>query len=162
MDALKNLEEIGLGSRLKRVSEYMMRETQLVYDELNIDFDPYLFSTFKIIKNHKGVTNTEITDSLKISQPATTQAINKLYKKGLILLKEDKLDKRKKNIYLSNKGKQLVKNIAPVWNSIEHTIKEYTTIESESLTTHLNKLEAKFDAKPFSKAIISHIKNENN
>ena len=50
MDALRGFGNLGLGSRLKRISEFMMRETQLVYDEFNIDFDPYLFAVFKIIK----------------------------------------------------------------------------------------------------------------
>ena len=157
MDALKGLGEIGIGSRLKRVSEYMMRETQIVYDVFNIDFDPYLFPSFKIIKNKNGVTNTEITNSLHTSQPATTQVINKLLKKELILLKEDKLDKRKKVIVLSKKGKVLIKNVTPIWNSIEHIIKEYTNITSNSLVEHLNILEEKFNTKTFSKAIIEHI-----
>ena len=37
MDALKGLGALGLGSRLKRLSEHMMKETQLVYDYFNID-----------------------------------------------------------------------------------------------------------------------------
>lgn len=157
MDALQGIGEIGMGSRLKRVSEYMMRETQIVYDTFHIDFDPYLFPTFKIIKNKDGVTNTEINASLRTTQPATTQAINKLVKKGLIELKEDKSDKRKKIIHLSEKGKKLVQKVTPIWNSIEHTIKEYTQIESSSLIEHLNILESKFNKKGFSEAIIEHI-----
>ncbi len=157
MDALKGFGEIGMGSRLKRMSEYMMRETQLVYDEFNIDFDPYLFPIFKIIENKKGVTNTEITSCLHISQPATTQAVNKLFKKKLIHLNDDILDKRKKVITLSRKGEQLIKNAAPIWNSIEFTIKEFTKISSNSLIEHINILEDKFNTKPFSKATIEHI-----
>ncbi|MBA6155349.1 bifunctional helix-turn-helix transcriptional regulator/GNAT family N-acetyltransferase [Tenacibaculum sp. S7007] len=157
MDALKGFGEIGMGSRLKRVSEYMMRETQLVYNKYNIDFDPYLFPTFKIIKNKNGVTNSEITASLQISQPATTQAINKLLKKELIFLKEDKIDKRKKVIVLSKKGRELIQNVTPIWDSIEQTIKNYTNITSNSLVEHLNILEEKFNTKAFSKAIIEHI-----
>ncbi|WP_081411191.1 GNAT family N-acetyltransferase [Tenacibaculum ovolyticum] len=157
MDALKSLGEIGIGSRLKRVSEYMMRETQLVYNTFNIDFDPYLFPAFRIIKSKNGVTNTEITNSLHISQPATTQAINKLLKKELILLKVDKIDKRKKVIILSKKGKTLVENVTPIWNSIEFIIKEYTQISSNSLVETLNILEEKFNKKSFSKAITEHI-----
>lgn len=157
MDALQGFGEIGIGSRLKRVSEYMMRETQVVYDTFNINFDPYLFPTFKIIKNKKGVTNTYITNSLKTSQPATTQAINKLLKKELIVLKDDELDKRKKIIHLSKKGERLVKQVTPIWNSIEFIIKEYTKISSNSLIEHLNILEEKFNQKSFSETIINHI-----
>lgn len=157
LDALKGIGEIGMGSRLKRVSDYMMRETQIVYNEYNIDFDPYLFPIFKIIKNKDGVTNTEINASLKTSQPATTQTLNKLLKKQLIVLKEDKNDKRKKIIYLSQKGIKLIQKITPLWESIEHIIKEYTAIQSNSLIEHLNILEEKFNQKDFSKAIIEHI-----
>lgn len=157
MDALKDFGEIGIGSRLKRLSEYMMRETQIVYDTYQVDFDPYLFPTFKIIKNKNGVTNTEINSRLKTTQPATTQVINKLLKKGLILIKEDKNDKRKKIIHLSKKGKQLVTTVTPIWDSIEHTIKTYTTISSNSLIEHINLLEDKFEHQSFSKAIIAHM-----
>jgi DNA-binding MarR family transcriptional regulator/predicted GNAT family N-acyltransferase len=157
MDALKGFGEIGMGSRLKRMSEYMMRETQLVYNEYNIDFDPYLFPTFKIIENKNGVTNTEITQSLHVSQPATTQAINKLLKKELIILKGDKLDKRKKVIELSKKGKELIKTANPIWKSIEFIVKTYTDIPSNSLVEHINILEEKFNTKAFSKATIEHL-----
>ena len=158
MDALQGFGEIGIGSRLKRVSEYMMRETQLVYDEYKIDFDPYLFPAFKVIKNKNGVTNTEITNSLKTSQPATTQVLNKLLKKELIILKSDKQDMRKKVVFLSKKGKEFVKEVTPIWYSIEIIIKEYTKINSSSLIEHLNILEEKFNQKSFSNAIINHIK----
>ncbi|MDY0779993.1 bifunctional helix-turn-helix transcriptional regulator/GNAT family N-acetyltransferase [Tenacibaculum sp. IB213877] len=161
MDALQGLGETGMGSRLKRLSEYLMRETQVVYDEFNIDFDPYLFPTLKVIMNKEKVTNTEINSSLKTTQPATTQAINKLVKKGLVNLKEDKNDKRKKIISLSKKGKELIEKMSPIWKSIEHTLVEYTSITSNSLVEHINILEKKFDKKDFSAAIIEHVKMNN-
>ncbi len=158
MDTLQGLGEISMGSRLKRISEYLMRETQVVYDTFNINFDPYLFPTFKIIKNRNGVTNTEINNCLRTTQPATTQTINKLLKKELIMYKEHDIDKRKKIFYLSNTGKQLVNEVTPIWESIEFIIKKYTSFESQSLIEHLNILEAQFEEKSFSKAIIEHIK----
>lgn len=156
MDALQGIGEIGIGSRLKRLSEYMMKETQVVYDSLGVDFDPYLFPTVKVILHKKEVTNTEINKSLKTSQPATTQVINKLEKKGLIVLNEHPSDKRKKVISLSKKGNDLVKDIQPLWKSIEYTIKEYTRITSDSLIEHINCLEKKFIEKNFSDAIMEH------
>ena len=40
MDALQGIGEIGIGSRLKRLSEYMMKDTQVVYNHFGFDFDP--------------------------------------------------------------------------------------------------------------------------
>lgn len=156
MDALQGIGAVGLGSRMKRLSEYMMKETQIVYDYFGFDFDPYLFPTFKVIQHKEEVTNTEINQSLQTSQPATTQAINKLEKKGLIILKEHPSDKRKKLISLSEKGKKLTKDIQPLWKSIEDTVKVYTRITSDSLIEHINKLEEKFIQKKFSEAIMEH------
>lgn len=158
MDTLKGLGKLALGSRLKRVSENVMKETQIVYDYFNIDFDPYLFPIFKIIVHKDGVTNSEIQSSLKFSQPAITQAINKLNHKGLIVYKSDKIDKRKKIIYLSKKGKDLLKRLKPIWKSIDKVIKQYTLESSSSLIEHLNILENKLNAKSFSDTIIKHIK----
>ncbi len=156
MDALQGIGDLGIGSRLKRLSEYMMKETQIVYDLLNIDFDPYLFPVFKVIRNKTKVTNTTISKSLKISQPATTQTINKLVNKGLIEIIEHNTDRRKKVIKLSSKGEELIVNIEPLWKSIEHTIKVYTALQSNSLIEHMNILEEKFIHKSFSEAILEH------
>lgn len=158
MDAFQGFGELAIGSRLKRISEFMMKETQLVYNHFNIDFDPYLFPTFKIITNKKSVTNTEIKESLNISQPAVTQAIDKLSKKGLITVTASKADKRKKNIQLSKKGEAFHIQIIPVWNGIHAVIKEFTMDSPSSLIEHLNKLESKLNTKDLSQLIIDKIK----
>lgn len=160
MDALRGLGELGLGSRLKRVSEYIMKETQLVYNHFNVDFDPYLFPMFKIISNKSGVTNSEIQTSLQFSQPAITQALNKLNDKGLILYKTDKQDKRKKIIHLSRKGEETLVVLKPIWKSIDKVIRIYTLERSSSLIEHLNALENKLNTKSFSDTIINDIKTK--
>ncbi|MEC3907973.1 bifunctional helix-turn-helix transcriptional regulator/GNAT family N-acetyltransferase [Tamlana sp. 2201CG12-4] len=160
MDALRGYGELGLGSRLKRISEYVMKETQAVYDYYNVDFDPYLFPIFKIIVNKNGVTNSEIQYALKFTQPAITQALNKLLKKELIAIVPDELDKRKKIVKLSEKGKKTLETLKPIWTSIEKIIKEFTLESSSSLIEHLNILENKLNAKSFSQTIIDDIKIE--
>lgn len=157
MDALQGFGELGLGSRLKRVSEYMMKETQRVYDYYQIDFDPYLFPVFKMISNKNGVTNKSIQRSLKFSQPAITQTINKLNKKGLIDFEDDDVDKRKKIILVSKKGQSLLKQLIPIWKNIDLVIKEYTLESSCSLIEHLNKLENKLNMNSFSQTVIDKI-----
>ena len=69
MDTLETLGEIGLGSRLKRLSDRLMKEVQRVYDDQQIDFDPYLFPAFYKIASCDGITNTKLRDSLHTSQP---------------------------------------------------------------------------------------------
>lgn len=161
MDALRGFGELGIGSRLKRLSEYLLKETQLVYDYFNVDFDPYLFPIFRIISTKNGVTNTEIQNSLKYTQPAITQAINKLESKGYLVFKTNDIDKRKKIIFLSTKGQETLETLKPLWKSIDFVIKDFTKGNSSSLVEHLNNVENKLQNKNFSKTIINHIKMNN-
>lgn len=141
MDKLKLLQELGLGSRLKRLSDNLMKEIQLVYNLAGIDFDPYIFPVFKTIADDKITTTTNITEKLKITQPAVTQSINKLLKKGLIITTNDSGDKRKRNITLSGKGKFLLQKLIPLWNIIDSTLKIKTVNDSNSLIGHIDNLE---------------------
>ncbi len=158
MDALRGFGELGIGSRLKRLSELLLKETQIVYDYFNIDFDPYLFPIYKIISTKNGVTNSEIQNSLKYTQPAITQAINKLDSKGYLIFKTHEIDKRKKIIFLSEKGKKTLEGLKPLWESIDYVIKDLTTENSSSLIDIVNTIENKLSQKCFSETIINHIK----
>ena len=166
MDALKGFGELGLGSRLKRLSENMMKETQLVYNHFNIDFDPYLFPIIKIINHYDGITNSEVREKLKLTQPAITQSVNKLLKKELVVVLNDDLDKRKKIIRISDKGKVTIKKMEPIWVSIDNVIKVYTNHQSNCLLEHINKIEDKLNKNAMSETIIKHanetIENEVN
>ena len=158
MNALKGFGELGLGSRLKRLSEFMMKDIQAVYDHFNIDFDPYLFPIIKIIDNYNGVTNTQIKDSLQLSQPAITQAINKLIKKELISITTDENDARKKIVHLSDKGTATVSQMRPLWTAMETVVKQYTQFTSNSLIEHINTLEAKLEDQSLKQSIIDYTK----
>jgi DNA-binding MarR family transcriptional regulator/predicted GNAT family N-acyltransferase len=160
MDALRGLGELGLGSRLKRISEFIMKETQIIYDYYSIDFDPYLFPIFKLISNKKKVTNSELQISLQYSQPAITQALHKLNNKGLITYCEDEFDGRKKNISLYVKGKKTLKKFTTIWRSIDIVIKEFMIESSCSLIEHLNLLEDKFKTTSFSNSVINIINTD--
>lgn len=141
MDILQTLGEIGLGSRLKRLSEILMKEIQIIYKEQNIDFDPYLFPAFYNIATVKSTTNTELKETLLTSQPAVTQTVNKLLKKELIKLKIIASDRRKKNIILSTKGSKLFLQLQPLWAIMDETVKEYTRVPSLSLLEYIQKFE---------------------
>ena len=158
MDSLRGFGEIGLGSRLKRLSDQMMKEIQLVYKHFSIDFDPYLFPILKIVKHQEGITNSEIKERLSYTQPAITQAINKLLAKQLVIVSQHKVDKRKKVIALSEQGEALITQMQPLWESMEKVVKRYTHFSSNSLIEHINKLEDQLEKQSLSDMIINDTK----
>ena len=158
MDSLRGFGELGLGSRLKRLSDQMMKEIQLVYDHFNIDFDPYLFPILKIVRHQEGITNSAIKERLNYTQPAITQAINKLVAKQLVTVTPHELDKRKKVIVLSEQGQAMITKMQPLWESMEQVVKRYTHFSSNSLIEHINKLEDQLAKQSLSEKIINETK----
>ncbi|WP_025741071.1 MarR family winged helix-turn-helix transcriptional regulator [Aquimarina pacifica] len=156
-DTLQSLQELGLGSRLKRLSDVMMKETQIVYDTLQIDFDPYLFPIFKVIIDNKKTTTSEIQQQLHYTQPAITQSLNKLSAKKLIIHKTDVLDKRKKIFELTKKGKAIHQKMLPVWEVIDQQLKWLTEGSTTNLIHHLTHLEDQLRQKSLSKRILENL-----
>ncbi len=156
-DKLQEYAELGLGSRLKRLSEYLMRETQLIYNACHIDFDPYLFPVFKFIVDHTTTTTTTIQEGLQFTQPAITQSLKKLTEKKLVTYKIDTSDKRKKLFTLTTKGKDLHQQMIPIWAIIDEQVKWLTEGSAIGLTHHLTHLENQFAEKSLSNRILEKL-----
>ncbi|WP_378181612.1 MarR family winged helix-turn-helix transcriptional regulator [Aquimarina sp. SS2-1] len=153
-DKLQEFGELGLGSRLKRLSDFMMKEIQLVYDAAHIDFDPYLFPIFKVIIDQKQATTTDIQEALHYTQPAITQALKKLMDKKLVTYKTDPIDKRKKIFKLSKKGSSLHKQMIPLWEIMDQQVKWLTEGSTTSLIKHINHLENQLKEKSLHQRIL--------
>ncbi|WP_074409729.1 MarR family winged helix-turn-helix transcriptional regulator [Aquimarina megaterium] len=153
-DKLQEYAELGLGSRLKRLSEFVMKEIQIVYTSCNINFDPYLFPIFKIIIDQSHTTTTDIQEKLHYTQPAITQALKKLMEKGLVEYKIDTSDKRKKLFQLTKKGNETHQIMIPLWKVIDQEVTTLTTFSSANLADHITHFESKLREKPLHQQIL--------
>ncbi|NJB70848.1 DNA-binding MarR family transcriptional regulator [Saonia flava] len=158
-DKFLHFLELGIGSRLKRLSGYIARETQIVYDEMKVDFDPYLFPIFKTIIDNQETTTSYIQEALRYTQPAITQAIGKLSKLGYVSSKIDQNDGRKKLLYITKKGEEVNMLLKPIWKVINEEAKTLTQVSANSLVDMLYEIELKLEAKSLSKRILSKLKN---
>jgi DNA-binding MarR family transcriptional regulator/GNAT superfamily N-acetyltransferase len=149
MDKLKSFGELALGSRLKRLSDTLMRDVKKIYKSLYTDFEPTYMPVFKTIFEEKKITVGEIAYLLNISQPAVTQFINALEKKKLIITSSDKIDKRKRIISLSKKGKETVQKLQPIWEVIDAEMKKLTDVESSKFIEQIGIIEGKIKEKTF-------------
>ncbi len=113
-----------LGTRMKRLSEKFLQEINLVYKEEAIAFEPSWFPIFYLLKNGEERSLTDISLDLEVSHSAVSQMVTILKKHGLVNELPDPLDKRRKNIRLSEEGKILLKKVKPVWWAMEQSVKE--------------------------------------
>ena len=82
---------------------------------------------------------------LGLSHPAINQVAAQLLSRGLIRQRKDSSDERKRLLYLSEKGRQLIKELEPVWNHIRLANRALLRESRVDLLRDLARLEAALD-----------------
>ncbi|MFC3092589.1 GNAT family N-acetyltransferase [Alteromonas sediminis] len=123
-DFFDELEELALGSRLKRLSDRMYAEAQSVYKNLNIPVQPKWFSLLALLYKKERISVVEAADSLQLSQPALSQFCKQLIAEGLAEFHSDKKDSRKRIIALTPKGWVTISNLHITWKGIERAAQD--------------------------------------
>jgi DNA-binding MarR family transcriptional regulator/N-acetylglutamate synthase-like GNAT family acetyltransferase len=160
MDKLRSFGELALGSRLKRLSDSLMKDVKKIYKSLYIDFEPTYMPVFKTIYEEQKITIGKTADLLNISQPAVTQFANALEKKKLIISSSDKIDKRKKIISLSKKGKETVQKLQPIWEVIDSEMKNLTHFDSLIFTEQIENIENELKERTFYNRVHDSLKTK--
>jgi len=141
MDFIEELGTMALGTRIKNLGELLMKDMARIYSEQGVDFEPRWFTFFHLILQKHEVSVTAIAHDLKQTHPAVVQVINMLEKKGLILTRKDKEDKRKRLVKLSREGKELAKDLKPVWQKVKEASMELLMECEPGLLNNISSLE---------------------
>ncbi len=124
MDIINNLSELAFASRLKRLSDRLLKDVSRIYRELDIDFEARWFSVLYTLKDNKKMTVTGLAQALSLTHPAINQIASEMTSRGLLLSGKDALDERKRVIRLSKKGQRVAEELAPVWEKISLVTRE--------------------------------------
>lgn len=160
MNKLNSFGELALGSRLKRLSDTLMKEVKKIYKSLYIDFEPAHMPVFKTIDEESKISIGDIASALSISQPAVTQFVNALEKKKLILTSADRIDKRKKLISLSKKGQQIIKRLQPIWTIIDTEVKNITSSNNTQFMKQIEHIEGQIQMQSLYERVINSIRDK--
>jgi len=74
--------------------------------ELNINSSEYIYIV-TLFSDHDGMSQDELSKKLFIDKGAVARSINSLEKKNYVSRRIDKLDKRIKRVYLTEKAKEV-------------------------------------------------------
>ena len=149
MDIIKQLGELALGSRLKRLSDNIMRNGSEIYKSNNIDFEPRWFPVFYTLTENESMTVTEIAREIGVKHPTVSQTIKEMERKGLISNSQCEVDGRRRNISLSDKGRELLPRMLPIWNDISNAIHDMIQQHNHNIMCAIESIEADFDEKCF-------------
>ncbi|MCJ7935699.1 MAG: MarR family winged helix-turn-helix transcriptional regulator [Chryseobacterium sp.] len=99
------------------------------------------YNIIEFILRKKGTTGREISTAFKVSQAAVSKQLKFLITHDLIIQKQDKTDRRKFNLYATEKGSFIVENSETFRENITRQTASILNLkELESLNGLLNKV----------------------
>lgn len=126
--------------RLVKTAHIVLRR-ELEEQLKQVDLTHAQWSALTVIRHFGVVTASELELILMIERPSVTSLINGMVRKGLVVRRSDPKDARFKQIFLTEKGKQLAEETQYFTRIIEDRVKEgLTQAEFEELRSLLIKM----------------------
>lgn len=108
----------GLGTQLRHLIELLDGAVEAAYVEADLpDYRPRYTPVMRVLSTRQQVTVGEIAELAGITQPAATQTVALMQKKGLLLVEPGAQDARQRIVSLSDKGQALLPRIQACWRA---------------------------------------------
>ncbi|MBU0983094.1 MAG: bifunctional helix-turn-helix transcriptional regulator/GNAT family N-acetyltransferase [candidate division Zixibacteria bacterium] len=118
VDILTALKELALASRLKRLSDQLLRDASRIYRRADLDFEARWFTVFYALAEKSPRAVTELAAHVGQSHPAVNQVVGAMTKRGLVSSITDPDDERRRLISLTPDGLALHQRLEPLWDDI--------------------------------------------
>lgn len=149
-DFLNELAELALGSRLKRLSERMLASASDVYQEFGMNINPKCFTLMALLdtkdSNKQMLTIVEASNLLGLSQPALSQFCKELQNENQIKVVIHQSDSRKRMLSLTEKGREQVKQMKPIWDAVQQAAVDLCTEHNNDFYRSLLLFEKSFSS----------------
>lgn len=149
------------GSRLRRIYEKLQISGDKIYKELKLDFKSSWFPVYYTLSiSDRPQTVMEITEQIAFSHITVKNIVKELSQVDLITVEQNPDDKRSKLISLTVKGKDLLKNLQPIWEQLAVSLEEILTSGHPDILNILEKIEKELEIKPLHERVTKGYKNE--
>ena len=139
---------LAISTRLQRLSDQLRRDGAQIYKDNGIEFEPKWFPVVYTLYHKPGLSVVELAAEIGYAHPSTISLLKELEKLKLVLSRRDRQDERKRLLQLSDKGKQLVQQMRPVWEIMIRAFVELTDTRNNLLRA-IEEVEARMMERSF-------------
>lgn len=148
-DVIKELGLLCLGTRLKRLGDWLQADVQRLIDAAGLPIQAGQYPLLAALDRLGPLTVSELVEALGISQPGVTQMAARLEALGLVAIRSDASDRRTRTIALSADGKRLVaRSKRDIWPRIEAAVLDVCGGRKDPLLELLAKIEEELEKAP--------------
>jgi DNA-binding MarR family transcriptional regulator/ribosomal protein S18 acetylase RimI-like enzyme len=137
---LDKLDELTLGSLLRRVTDSLYASVDGVYKDNGIDFNAASFPVMHVLTD-KALSVTEIAERIGRSHSTVSQISKRLEEKGYLEHSTVEGDRRQRLLSLTDKGRKAIIELRPVWAAIVHVLSQYISETGHDLLAALKNFE---------------------
>jgi DNA-binding MarR family transcriptional regulator len=158
MDIIQRLGPLAFASRLKRISERLLRDVSRIYEGLDVDFQARWFPVMYLLGQKSPLSVTEIARELGMTHPAINQIATGMIEAGLLASTKDTQDERRRMLSITAKGGKVMAELVPVWKDIESATQEVLEKTGPDILTILGNIEQNLDEKDMYERVRALIK----
>jgi ribosomal protein S18 acetylase RimI-like enzyme len=144
-DFIEELGTLAFASRLRRLSERLLRDVSLTYRAENLNFEARWFPVFYLLWRRSPLAVTAIAQRLHLTHPAVNQVAGAMAKAGLLISARDSRDDRRRLLSLSPAGKSLAHQLQPIWQDIQDATAELVNASGIDLLGAIAQVEKSLD-----------------
>jgi ribosomal protein S18 acetylase RimI-like enzyme/DNA-binding transcriptional ArsR family regulator len=156
-DLIKELGELGFATRLKRLSERLMKDVSRIYGTLDVDFEARWFAVLYGLSRRSPLSVTALAQALGLTHTAVNQLAAEMMKQNLVRSTKDRKDDRKRLLGLTKKGRQVAVSLAPVWREIRAATKELIKATGQDILAGVAGIEARLDEKDMYERVLERM-----
>lgn len=104
---------LELGLAMGEMKNRLRQKIQAKINEYDPDLSFELIEIMGLLSRNEGINQQEISNKVSKDKSSITYLINSLVKREFVQRIENKNDRRNKQVYLTDKGKQIVETVYP-------------------------------------------------
>lgn len=146
---LSDLGMLGLGTRLRSLSDQLFFRVRDFYDQHQLPFEPRWFPVVQYLHGHPGSAVGQIAGALGVTHVSISTLVKDLGKKGLVVGAADDKDKRINHLSLTATGYELFARMSPAWLLLEQSFAELLpSYQQQNVLQSITKLEQQLLSEP--------------
>ena len=160
MDLLRDFGTMTFASRLKRLGDRLKAEATRLYNAHGIEFNDSWFLVAFLLSSNEGLSMTEMAEMLGISRAAISQMYRAMERNGLLVVHTDDRDRRRRLLYLTEKGRDAVTALEPIWNAVGECTDSLIEATGQDLLKAMSDIERELEQRSLFERVNDHLKQK--
>ncbi|VUD42252.1 hypothetical protein TDB9533_00654 [Thalassocella blandensis] len=148
----------ALGSRLRRLGDVFLSESEKLYEHYQVAIDPRWFPVVFMLQEKGHAAITELAEDIGQTHPAVSQVVSSMMKAGIVDTQKSPEDGRVKLVALTDKGKAIAANLKIQCRDVEQAVATLFADIGSQLWLELDAVEQALESQSFYRRVMAEKK----